>query len=99
MKHLDKLRDESYEKQKAEAFRCCDSCFQKFINSEIYYNYGWNDCQAEMMKVVEDLSEALEQIAEYPELSRTLVGVSVQQFAIQAIAKLRELEGGESNES
>jgi thymidylate synthase len=90
VKHLDKLRDEkgpqAYDRHCAK-YKTSDCDFAEA------YEYGWTDCQAEMMKVVEELREALEQIAESPELSRTLVGVSVQQFTRQALAKLRELEG------
>jgi hypothetical protein len=47
---LKKTRDAAYEKEKGRATRCCENCLNKFINSEIYFDYGFYSAVEAMSK-------------------------------------------------
>jgi hypothetical protein len=102
MKHLDKLREDKawdYENGKHDPQRCSslECCYESSL-VENAYAAGWNDCQAEMMKAVSELRDALEACLGFGDLGTYKCGdvfISLNEQAEQALAKLRELEGGE----
>jgi hypothetical protein len=96
MKHLDKLRDE----KGPQAYnRHCTKYKTSDCDFAEAYDYGWNDCQAEIMKLVEELKHQLVKSAYHMGNAycdrEDETYLKVQCDILEVLKKLRELEGGE----
>lgn len=104
MKRLSELRDEKAIKRSLRQCTSGNQDLDKAISFYLRVGYedGWNDCQAEMMEVIEELREALELRFKLPLIySDTTVETFLSSInelwkkQDEALAKLRELEGEE----